>query len=217
MERSEVILYICDATDADTDSLLKKYGLSFDRDRLVRISQCKNDKAKQKLVATGALLVQVLRKYELDLADASYAEYGKPFIANNKGIYFNLSHSGAYIVIAVSGQPVGVDVQKKVRVHEGVIDKICEKEEADLIRSDFMDVFHKVWSYKEAAAKLMGDGLCNGMNRFVMDYSKNESEILFEGQAYGFVKSQAFYDDYALAVACREPFNIVHTAILEDF
>lgn len=217
MNRDEVVLYICDITDADADSLFNEYGLSFDRDRLVRISQCKNEKARGKLIATGALLAKVLNKYGLELSDVSYAEYGKPFIANNKGIYFNLSHSGAYVVIAVSGQPIGVDVQKKVSINERVIDKICDEDEAIIVKANCMDILHKVWSYKEAAAKLHGDGIVNGMDRFSMDYSKNESKILFKGQTYGYVKFHAFYEDYALAVACKEPFNIVHTAILEDF
>lgn len=216
MGKNEVALYICNINEADTESLLEKYGFSFEKERLMRISRCSNAKNKQRLVATGVCLYKILKKYNLELSMTSYSEYGKPFIPNNEGIFYNVSHSGAFLVLAVSSQPVGVDVQKKAPLNEKVVDKICSSSEARLVKENFADRFNYVWSLKEASAKLHGDGLANGMHRFEIDYSKKDPDIYFKEELFGHIKTLDFHEDYALAVACHEKFNIIETVIVEE-
>lgn len=216
MEDKTVTLYIYDMTKADSKALFEKYAPSFDRERFVRIGNCKNEKARQNIIISSSALCYVLRKHDLDMGQMAYAEYGKPFIANNMGLYFNLSHSGDYIVIAVANQPVGVDIQKKVTVQEKLVDKVCSKEEAVLVKENFMDRFNYIWSLKEAAVKLYGDGLVNGMHRFTMDYNECDPDIFFKGEIYGHSRCVAFDDDYALAVACKDKFSVNEIVSLEE-
>lgn len=42
-----------------------------------------------------------------------------PLLQNIKdGLYFNISHSGKYVVIAVDREDIGVDIQKKQLCHK---------------------------------------------------------------------------------------------------
>ena len=216
MNRNQVVLYICNIEDTDTDYLFQKYGLYFDKERLLRISSSKNEKIRAKGIATGAYLVKILEDYNLNLSDVSYGEHGKPFIVNNESIHFNLSHSGKYMALAIAGQPVGVDIQKKVPYNDKVVDKIASSEDAKVIREHFQDRFNYIWSLKEACAKLCGDGLVNGMSRFSMDYSLKNPRVFCKDQPYGFIKEVDYEADYAISLACKEEFEIVKTEVLEE-
>ena len=46
------------------------------------------------------------------------AEYGKPFLANDRRFHFNLSHAGVWVVCAIDHQPVGIDVEIEVFIPE---------------------------------------------------------------------------------------------------
>ncbi len=37
--------------------------------------------------------------------------YGKPFFIYNPYIHFNISHTGNYVVCAISDEPVGIDIE----------------------------------------------------------------------------------------------------------
>lgn len=55
---------------------------------------------------------------------------GKPFLEGSRGLFFNLSHSGAYAACAVSDREVGLDIQQCVqRVNPAVVERVLHKEE----------------------------------------------------------------------------------------
>ena len=101
-------------------------------------------------------------------------ENGKPSIRedlNHLKIYHNVSHSGDYLIVAVSqGEPVGIDIEKKR--HVDYADKIAKKyfNEEDLkyllSRSENIDpdLFLEVWCQKEAIIKLQGGSFFKDVN-----------------------------------------------------
>ena len=78
-------------------------------------------------------------------------EHGKPYLKERKDVFFNLSHSGDYVLCAVSDKEVGADIQKRHdRDVTGILRKILNPREQP-------DDFFLLFSAKEAFAKCMGD------------------------------------------------------------
>lgn len=86
---------------------------------------------------------------------------GKPFISGQK--CFNISHSGDYVVCAVSDFEVGVDVEKIERMSPRIMHKFLASEEIEALGSlsdaDIPRFLCEKWVRKEAYLKLRGTGL----------------------------------------------------------
>ncbi|MCL0028295.1 hypothetical protein M1M88_01070 [Peptococcaceae bacterium] len=39
-------------------------------------------------------------------------DYGKPFLKNTNDLYFNVSHSGEWVVCAIHHHPIGIDIEQ---------------------------------------------------------------------------------------------------------
>ncbi len=93
--------------------------------------------------------------------------YGKPSL-NRQGdrmspLHFNLSHSGEYAAVAVSEQPVGVDIESwnpGLDVHE-IAGFSFHSDEAEAVRhsSEPERLFRQLWTAKEAVMKCHGQGM----------------------------------------------------------
>lgn len=94
-------------------------------------------------------------------------EKGKPFCRALPG-YFSLSHSGDYAVCAVSSQPLGVDIQKKVRYRADLPERCFSSDEREQLfkAADRDDEFIRIWALKESFVKAMGCGLSVPLNTF---------------------------------------------------
>jgi 4'-phosphopantetheinyl transferase len=99
-------------------------------------------------------------------------EFGKPALAHPDcaaNIHFNLSHSGRYIVIALSKQPIGVDVElvKNDFNFRGLLPHYFSPTEAhSIIRSPSpVNAFFRSWTCKEALGKGLGLGISENMQQ----------------------------------------------------
>lgn len=83
-------------------------------------------------------------------------EFGKPYVRGN-GVYFNLSHSGKFGVIALSETPVGVDVEAiKGRDHALLLNRFNAEERAEVnSEADFLVHF----TAREAYVKYSGGSI----------------------------------------------------------
>ena len=112
----------------------------------------------EKNISSEDLLKKILKKYHIEY-DIFYNENRKPYIKNNP-IYFNISHSGEYIVLVVSDKEIGVDIQE-VTIKDKVVDRICtENEKKYPITPEY---FTKLWVKKESYVKKLGIGLSYGL------------------------------------------------------
>ncbi|MBQ5816686.1 MAG: 4'-phosphopantetheinyl transferase superfamily protein [Oscillospiraceae bacterium] len=89
------------------------------------------------------------------------AENGKPYIEGERE--FNISHSGDFVVCAVGGGAVGIDVERISRMREAVFERIAsplEKAAAEkLSGSEKNEYYCSVWTKKESLLKLTGEGI----------------------------------------------------------
>ena len=103
-------------------------------------------------------------------------EYGKPHVADEGGLVFNLSHSGDVVLLAFApGGRVGVDVESWTRrIDAQGLERIAEyafsaRERAALRLLNCADqraAFFSVWSLKEAYIKATGLGVAHGLHQF---------------------------------------------------
>ena len=112
----------------------------------------------------GAALTRLLlwKKFHVPpTASIAYGIYGKPFLSDYPNVHFNISHSGAYAVCAVSDRPIGVDVQAIRPYNPDVAKYVCSFNELMQIESssDPASEFTRIWTRKEAHLKMFGCGL----------------------------------------------------------
>lgn len=153
---------------------------------------------KDRLLSLGA--GYLVKKY-LPQENISETKSGKPYLKN--GSYFNVSHSGEYVVLVIhDSREVGVDIE---RINDSKVDAIkyvlSDKEKSVL---DTNTLF-LLWSNKESLIKCLSTGIQD---------IKIVSGLPLEGtrtiNSEDFYTKSQIYDNYSLSVTLKgsEPFNI---------
>jgi len=104
---------------------------------------------------------------------------GKPLLTDYPEIFFNLSHSGHYVVCGLGARPVGVDIQKMGHPNLKLARRFFAPSEADWLFSlpekKQTRAFYDLWALKEAYMKYTGKGFRLPMHAFQIDCQKEES------------------------------------------
>ncbi len=142
-------IYACNINDWDDLS-----GLEFLSDeRKRRVERYMQPKDKVRCLVGGLLLYYALGHNTPPM----YAEYGKPYFENER--CFNISHSGDYVVLALSDYTLGVDIEKVKPYSANVAEKCFTPPELDWLSENNDDKsFYKIWSAKESIMKATGRG-----------------------------------------------------------
>ncbi|MFN8135856.1 MAG: 4'-phosphopantetheinyl transferase superfamily protein [Bacteroidales bacterium] len=148
-------------------------------------------------------------KPEIEL---EFGEKGKPRIANLINVHFNISHSGNYVVCAVSGQELGIDVERVRKVNLRIAERFFSQPEIDdlmaLEEDERMQYFITLWTIKESYLKAIGRGLTQHLNSFTI--RKNGNAYLLTGnqeaEGYG-IEAFSIAPDYSLAICSPLPFS----------
>ncbi|MGN0813022.1 MAG: 4'-phosphopantetheinyl transferase family protein [Candidatus Coproplasma sp.] len=130
-------------------------------ERLKKVVAQKQDKDKYLSAAAGYLLQTALNSLGVVNPHIYCNEHGKPYLKEGE-IYYNLSHSGTIAVCALSSAEVGVDVQQVKPVSEGLIKRICTKDEYAFVTQGGAEIdqrFCRLWAVKESVIKCLGKGL----------------------------------------------------------
>jgi 4'-phosphopantetheinyl transferase len=140
-----------------------------ERDRFRRVL---GSVQRGRLILARAALKAILARYmELDPAQLAIksGSGGKPVLEAEPGLSFNLSHSQATGLLAVTTRPaVGVDVEVLGRrVTTAVMRRALGPSEQTLVfglpEGAREEAFLRHWTAKEAYSKALGDGLSVGM------------------------------------------------------
>lgn len=87
---------------------------------------------------------------------------GAPFLPARPELCVSISHCRAAVAVAVSdGVAIGIDIESRRRVSQGLIEKVCTAEEQEAIRSaaDPEMEFLRFWTRKEAVLKMRRTGI----------------------------------------------------------
>jgi 4'-phosphopantetheinyl transferase len=109
------------------------------------------------------LLLEGLKRYSTDksLKNIDYDEYNKPFISNST-IQFNISHSGEYVICAITeGYSIGVDIEKVDVIGFENFTNVLSSRELNYIRKSSRPLksFYELWVRKESVVKADRRGL----------------------------------------------------------
>ncbi|MBS7196640.1 MAG: 4'-phosphopantetheinyl transferase superfamily protein [Bacteroidales bacterium] len=174
----------------------------------------------------GEALVRFALKKYWNLTSEDYridrGEKGKPFIVGVENVFFNISHSGDYVVCAVSDREIGIDIEKRTKARMEVAGRFFHGEEVaqlKMLEEDKQDqLFFNYWSVKESFLKYIGTGLTRPLNSFIVSFSGGDVS-LFEGgnKLPLYVHACPVDDGYACHVCCEyEELTGIHEIFLEE-
>jgi 4'-phosphopantetheinyl transferase len=134
-------------------------------------------------IATRALMRKVLSHYAgLPSAALEFArsEQGKPYLINSPSpLYFNLSHSGNFAVLAVTtlGE-IGIDIEAiRPRKYLAIAERYYHANELQQLlatpEAEREPLFFKLWTLKEAFFKATGGGISSGLDKAVFSLRDN--------------------------------------------
>ena len=135
------------------------------------------------IVARGILRLLIGKYLEINPAEVSfqYSEFGKPSIANNNSLQFNISHSQNIALFAFTKKfNIGVDVEfvnPKIEVQDIATRFFSTNEIKNLLalpeKQQTLGFFY-CWTRKEAFIKAVGEGLSFPLDKFEVSLEPNK-------------------------------------------
>lgn len=183
----------------DTNFVKDNYGfvLSFvDSKRKEKAEKHTHEKDRLLSLGAGYLLKKYLPRGEL-----KEHPNGKPYLEG--GPYFNISHSGEYVVLAVHHtRDVGVDIQEINKDKLNTIKYVLNESEKDI---EDAESFFRVWSNKESLIKCLSSSLKDIRS---VNGTPLVGNRIFENNEFYSVSQ--IYNNYSLSVTLKgkSPFEI---------
>lgn len=153
----------------------------------------------------AALLVRrlacdALKKHDSELVFETN-EYGKPRLKGG-GFFYNISHSGDYVAVAVHEAEVGVDIE---RIKDRDCLKLAKRFFTDaeyewIAEAEHEERFYRLWTMKESYIKYRGGGLSIPLDSF--SFSSLEENICAADDGT-LCYTQRIFGEYFLTV-CAE-------------
>ncbi|HLY69272.1 MAG TPA: 4'-phosphopantetheinyl transferase superfamily protein [Puia sp.] len=146
----------------------------------------------------------------------------KPVLNKNSGggLHFNISHSGDFVLIAISNSEVGVDIEKINAdfSYREILETNFSKEEIELIihSKNPVESFYLLWTRKESLVKAMAKGLIDDLNSIsVLDGSFSIGRETTDLSASWDIHSFSIAEQYLGSLACAmgtETINFFETS-----
>ncbi len=245
MYLAKYLLNITEFTDAENgEALLARAFLHIDAERKRKALGIRPGKARAASVGAGLLLQAAVRdgdreacsqwrrysvnelmdilqeKPPLELAYVCGRE-GKPYF-RDLPFYFNLSHSGDYVLCVVSAAEIGADIQQhrrreKEKDREGsggseqnafrdnnpILGKLASRffseRECDALNragAEREQLFFRLWARKEAYGKLTGKGVTGVLGMDMLPETGQEEDKLLSGEGEFSREKGIFWEEY---------------------
>lgn len=178
---------------ADISNVSLEYEKLLDNERRERVKRYRLVGDKKRSILAG-----LMTRYFLGNAEILKNEYGKPFLSD--GRFFNISHSGDYVLFALSDSEIGCDIEQFHYVNAVRTGRtVFTDDEMNLLLSgtDRLGTFFNLWTKKESLLKCMGEGF----HRSAKSVDVRSDVFEEKGKSY-FMKTWNF-SDYTVSV-CSE-------------
>ena len=173
-------LRISDFQHLSEDELFPLVG----EDTVRKVTGYKNPGVRRtKLLGEGMIRRLLFRLWGLHKEDylIRIGEHGKPLVESRFTVWYNLSHSGDYIVAAFSHLEVGIDIEQKRKARMEVARRFFHPAEIQCLQNlagDAQDeLFFRYWSVKESFLKYTGSGLSSPLSGFEVRFDGHRPRI----------------------------------------
>lgn len=160
---------------------------------LARINSFKHPEAwSRQLLAHAALRSLLGERLNVEAQKIRFRTdaHGKPMLAGDGALHFNLSHSGNLALIAISASvEVGVDVEHIRPIHDlsRLAGRFFTPREAAALAAlpepNRPAAFFRSWTRKEAVLKATGLGIANGLRRVEVSFEPAGGMLTWDGSA----------------------------------
>ena len=173
-------------------------------------------KDQQRYIAARAHLRRILGYYlneNPQKVQIAYTDHDKPYLAAHKTLHFNVSHSHVLGVIALSTQPVGVDIERiQKNYNPDIAERFFHPNEvahlATLPEPLRSHTFFQLWARKEAILKAIGQGLSSPLSGFSVSPTASCEIIALENHEWTLLPLE-IQESYASAVATNQSIQSV--------
>ena len=120
------------------------------KERLMKLRQ--EEKRQEVLCAYWVLHLALRERYQWErVPEMAQGNKGKPYFPEHPEVHFNLSHTAGAVLVGVSDQPIGVDLEKIRPVSRRTMHRL----EAGVTEEEFF----RSWVRREARTKRSGEGI----------------------------------------------------------
>lgn len=149
--------------------------------RQEKINRLKRTDDKLRCLGAGLLIEFIKEKYGV-VDEIVIDKFGKPHFKATKSS-FNISHSGNYVIMAVSEFNIGIDIQRMEKNNQLVAERNFHSNECAYINEGEDENiktqrFYEVWTVKEAYLKNVGIGLRKPLNSFEVSFEEGKPKIM---------------------------------------
>ena len=176
MEKKPIEIWYGDLDE--TDTAYRKNWLLLGPDERSRAGKITNAVHRNQYVSAQGMIRTLLSRYtQTDPNNIVFGkgEYGKPYLASDRRVDFNLSHSGGKMALAIGRcGPIGVDIETwKPRINLPGLAKKCFADEERIHWESLpeklqLPAFYDFWTKKESFVKAVGRGIAMGVHRCVI-------------------------------------------------
>lgn len=162
------------------------------------------------------------KEYGLSLEQARLVmgSYGKPYLRDYPGIYFNISHTKGLVVCAISDHNTGIDVELVRPYQKRLAQRVLSKQEQQKLEGDFS--FFQYWTLKESYVKTIGTGLAVPLKEVEFRWDSH-GEIVCSKKGFHFYQS-SLWNRYLLSICVeskqcgkeREEENMTYETLFEE-
>jgi 4'-phosphopantetheinyl transferase len=197
----------------------------FNKEETEKASRYRNEEDKQRYIFGRGALRYLLGKYLNKFPNTIQFLIGpdkKPLLDENSGsnLQFNISHSGDFVLIAISNSEVGVDIEKinPDFSYKEILNSNFNKEEIDFIQNSIhpIESFYLLWTRKESLVKANSKGLIDNLNLIsVLDGLFNTGDDILDSPDSWDIHSFKIEEKYLSSIACdmhTETINFLDTS-----
>lgn len=159
-----VVIYTLDIEGLDPDG--RDWSAQLTAGRISAASCFRQKKDRARCIGAGLLLAHAVGRHDPGHPVPPRVEkdpYGKPWLPDLPGFYFNISHSGKWVVCGVDDAPLGVDIEQ---IRENMMDvarRFFSSSEQNFLRTVPEEhrraAFTELWVLRESYMKATGLGL----------------------------------------------------------
>jgi len=179
-------------------------GLELSKDALTRLS-----KRRSKVHRKGYLAIRkLLKSHNIQPLNHKYDKSGAPYLTD--GRHLSISHTKDVAAIAISSQPVGIDLEhyqeKIVRIAPRFLHV---KESLDLKKNKDIHYLSQIWTAKEALYKAFREPGLNFSKQILIDPLEDNSKegigsIIFRNSVKKYKLYFRYFDGFCLSLATTE-------------